>query len=209
MIIASILYLLFSKQTNPINTTTLYKYVIIILTITIIPISIYLYKKYQRKENKIETHKLLLMIPLGISISLFYNMLTIDYIENKTIINLNIFILLLYSTLIGPIYEEIVFRYVSLRKAKQVYKENTAIILITIVFSLTHITKGMSNIIYALILGLLLSYVYKKHKNIIYPIVLHISANLTSFFIKEYNPIVLIISIITLIIYYIYFKNKK
>jgi len=147
------------------------------------------------------------MIPLGIGTSLFYNMLTINFQPEQTLINLNIVILILYTVILGPIFEELVFRYVSLRKAKEVYKEKTAIIIISLIFALLH--TGLINIIYAFIIGLLLSLIYKKYQNIIYPIIIHISANLTSIFIKDFNLILLIISIVLLLITYITLKKQK
>ena len=111
---AIIVYILLNKDKYILNDIdAIYKFTIIGITITLIPISIYLYKKYKIKETKIDIKKLLLMIPLGLSISLFYNMLTINFQTNKTIIDLNIILIVAYMVILGPIFEELVFRYVS------------------------------------------------------------------------------------------------
>ena len=207
MFIGIIFYIILNKELSEINMDILIKYLIIAVTISTVPISLFLLKKYRLKETKIEYPKLLLMIPLGVGISLFYNMLTINLLEEGTLLNLNIILLILYTAILGPIYEELVFRYVALRKAKEVYKENTAIIVITTFFALLH--TGIISIIYAFIIGLILAYVYKKHKNILYPIMIHISANFTSIFIKGFNIWLLLISIIILVLTYIFLKKQK
>lgn len=189
------------------NVELIYRYMIIGLTITTIPLTIYLYKKNYRKESKINYKNLVLMIPLGISISLFYNMLTINYVSSKEVMDLNVIILILYTAFLGPIFEEILFRYTALYKAKKYFKESVAVILITIIFALLH--TGIINILYAFLIGLVLSIMYKKYNNIIYPIIIHISANFTSIFIKEYSLVCLIISVIMLITSILIIKKQK
>jgi len=125
-------------------------------------------------------------------------MLTINLAPYKTLIDINIMITILYTSLLGPIFEEILFRYVALNKAKKYYKESSAIILITLIFALLH--SGIINILYAFLIGLVLAMLYKKYNNILYPILLHVSANLTSVFIKGYNLYLLIIGFTLLLI---------
>lgn len=204
--LAIIIYILLNgDKTILANIDAIYKFTIIGITITIIPLSIYLYKKYKIKEPKIELKKIIPMIPLGLSISLFYNMLTINLQPEKTLINLNLIVIILYTVIIGPIFEELVFRYIALRKAQEKYSIKNAIFIISITFALMH--SGLINIIYAFIIGLILSYIYIKYKNIIYPIIVHISANLMSIFITEFNIIALIISSIFLVLTLIYIKK--
>lgn len=201
--ISILIYILLNKDINNIN--SIYKYAVVGITITIIPISIYLFKKYRRTESNLELKKIFPMISLGLSISLFYNMLTINLQQEKTIINLNIFILILYTVILGPIYEEILFRYISLNKAKEKYSKKNAIIIITIIFALSH--TNIINIIYAFLLGLILSYIYIKYNNILYPIIIHISANLMSIFISKFSLIALILSAIFLSFTILYLRR--
>lgn len=189
------------------NINKIYNYSIIAMTLAMVPITIYLYKKNYQKENKVDYKKIPLMIIIGISISLFYNMLTIELQTTKTIIDMNLFIIIIYTSILGPVFEEILFRYTALNKTKKMYKEKYAILLNCIIFALLH--TNIINIIYAFILGLILSFIYTKHKNIIYPIIIHISANFISIFLKEYNLSLLIISIFGLIISMILSKKQK
>lgn len=200
--ISILIYILLNKNILDIN--SIYKYIIVGITITIIPISIYLFKKYHKTESHIELKKIFPMIFLGLNISLFYNMLTINLQPEKTIINLNIFILILYTVILGPIYEELLFRYVSLNKAQEKFSKKTSIIIITLIFAFLH--TDIISIIYAFLLGLILSYIYIKYNNILYPIIIHISANLISIFITKFKLILLILSTIFLLITILYLK---
>ena len=175
--------------------------------ISLIPISIYLLKKHKINETKIEIKKTIPIIILGLSISLFFNMLTINFQDKNPLINLNIILLISYVVIIAPIFEELLFRYIALREARKNYQDKTAIIIISLIFALMH--TDIITIIYTFLLGIILSYIYIKYKNIIYPITLHISANLMSIFIKEFNLTALIISIIFLVSTIIYIKKAK
>lgn len=205
IIVGLIIYSFISGDTSILkNEENIYKYIIIGIIITTIPISIYLFKKYRVKEDKINFGKLLLMVPLGLSISLFYNMLTIKF-QTGEVIDLNKVLLFLYLVIMAPLFEELLFRYVSLRIAKENYSEKGAVILTSLAFAFMH--SGMINMIYAFIIGIVLCYAYIKNKNIMYPLVLHVSANLMSVLITEFSLIALIISFIILVILLIYLKK--
>lgn len=208
IVIGIVAYIAISGNINLLDdVNNIYKYIIIGVTLTSIPIASYLYKKYKIKEKRIELNKLLYMIPLGIGVSFTYNMLVFELIKNKEIADLNILIVILYTGIIGPLFEEIVFRYVSLRKANELYNTKIAVIIISLVFALLH--SGIINIIYAFIIGIILSYIYIKKENILYPIIIHISANITSIFITGYNTYLLLIGIILLATsIYLFLKRK-
>lgn len=197
-ILSIIINIIITKNLDIIkNLATITKYSIIAMTITIIPITIFLYRKNHQKELPIKTKLLLLMIPLGATISLVYNNLTINLTPNQSLTKIPLVIVILYTSILGPIFEEILFRYDTYNKLQKIYNFKIATILTSIVFALLH--SGIITIIYAFILGLILCYVYKKTKNILYPILLHISANFASIFITKYNLLTLLISIIVLL----------
>ena len=161
ILIGIISYIALTKDVNIItNQDKLNTFTIIGSAISAIILSIYLYKKHRIKESIPNLKKIILMVLLGIGISLFYNMLTINYQVNN-IFNINKFILIPYIVIIAPIYEELIFRYVSLRIAKDNYKKLTAIIIISILFAIMH--TDIFSIIYAFILGIILSYIYLKY----------------------------------------------
>ncbi|OON97797.1 MAG: hypothetical protein ATN32_05275 [Candidatus Epulonipiscium fishelsonii] len=86
--------------------------------------------------------------------------------------------MLFYIIIVGPIREELVFRYSLIGKNKSYIWPK--IILSSIFFGLIHLANGP--IVYTLsymACGLILGYVYKKNNfNILYPIVLHIFNNI-------------------------------
>lgn len=209
MLLAVVIYLVLNNKNKSIlnDMDNLYKLCIVVLTLVLVPLSIYLYKKYKRKEQPIKANKLFPLIPLGLSLSLFYNMLTITMQQSKTIISLNPILLVLYTVILGPIFEELVFRYISLNRAREVYKKNTAILLISFVFAILH--SGLINSIYAFLLGLVLASIYLKYKNIVYPITIHMSANLMSVFVSKFNFVALVISGLCLLLTILYIEKTN
>jgi len=129
-------------------------YLIYILLIYYLTTIFYLYKKHKKKETKLLLKNYFPYITLGISIATTYNMIVYKF-------NLPIFndqtpqILLILSTgIIGPIFEEMLFRYIFYNRLKKKYPITKAIIINSIIFGLIHINP--INIIYAIILGILI-----------------------------------------------------
>ena len=205
MIALIILFVIaFGNRINLNNMNRMYEISILGVAITSIPIGLYLYKKYNVKGDKIDVIKLLLMIPLGMCISLFYNMLIINFMHDE-LMDVNKILLYSYVVLIGPVFEEILFRYVGVNAAKKEYSSKKAVIIISILFALFH--SGIFNMIYAFLIGIVLSYIYLKYRNIIYPIILHISANMMSVCITEFNINSLIISAIGILLICLYLRK--
>ena len=168
----------------------------IILILTNIIYIIYIIKKHRIKVNKYNLIDNYPKIYLFISIPLFLNSLIL-LINNQKIPTINIYIALFGSVIIGPILEELVFRYLIYNNLNKFNKKNTSIILSSLIFALVH--NGFINIVYAFIIGTILTIIYSKNKNIKEVIILHMVANLMSLLIKEYNPVILISSFLCLI----------
>lgn len=178
----------------------------IILILTNITYIIYIIKKHRIKVNKYNLIDNYPKIYLFISIPLFLNSLIL-LINNQKIPTINIYIALFGSVIIGPILEELVFRYLIYNNLNKFNKKNTSIILSSIIFALVH--NGFINIVYAFIIGTILTIIYSKNKNIKEVIILHMVANLMSLLIKEYNPIILISSFLCLIFSLYIIKMNK
>ena len=178
---------------------------IYITLIYYIVITIYLYKKNQVKENNLSLKKYFPIISLGISIAIIYNMLVFKFIPPTTNNSISLPILIISSGIIGPIYEEILFRYVFYNRLKKKYSKEKSLLINSIIFSLIHIQP--IKMIYAFILGIVLNLLYEKYKTIKAPILIHISANTIVLFLREYNLVVLLLSIINLIISFIIIKK--
>ena len=148
----------------------------------------------------------MLIMYLYISIHVFLNSLIL-LINNQKLPTINIYIALFGSVIIGPILEELVFRYLIYNNLNKFNKKNTSIILSSLIFALVH--NGFINIVYAFIIGTILTIIYSKNKNIKEVIILHMVANLMSLLIKEYNPIILISSFMCLIFSLYIIKMNK
>ena len=138
----------------------------------------------------------------------FVNLISlILLINNQKIPTINIYIALFGSVIIGPILEELVFRYLIYNNLNKFNKKNTSIILSSLIFALVH--NGFINIVYAFIIGTILTIIYSKNKNIKEVIILHMVANFMSLLIKEYNPVILISSFLCLIFSLYIIKMNK
>lgn len=178
----------------------------IILILTNITYIIYIIKKNRIKVNKYNLIDNYPKIYLFISIPLFLNSLIL-LINNQKIPTINIYIALFGSVIIGPILEELIFRYLIYNNLNKFNNKNTSIILSSLIFALVH--NGFINIVYAFIIGTILTIIYSKNKNIKEVIILHMVANLMSLLIKEYNPIILISSFLCLIFSLYIIKMNK
>lgn len=178
----------------------------IILILTNITYIIYIIKKHRIKVNKYNLIDNYPKIYLFISIPLFLNSLIL-LINNQKIPTINIYIALFGSVIIGPILEELIFRYLIYNNLNKFNNKNTSIILSSLIFALVH--NGFINIVYAFIIGTILTIIYSKNKNIKEVIILHMVANLMSLLIKEYNPIILISSFLCLIFSLYIIKMNK
>ena len=96
-------------------------------------------------------------------------------IENQTTLE-NTLYFIINAIIIGPIIEEIIFRYSSIELLREKYKSWTIIILLSILFTLFH-SYNIQGRITILILGLALSIVYYYTKNILNTIIIHIIYN--------------------------------
>lgn len=178
----------------------------IILILTNIIYIIYIIKKYRIKVNKYNLIDNYSKIYLFISIPLFLNSLIL-LINNQKIPTINIYIALFGSVIIGPILEELIFRYLIYNNLNKFNNKNTSIILSSLIFALVH--NSFINIVYAFIIGTILTIIYSKNKNIKEVIILHMVANLMSLLIKEYNPVILISSFLCLIFSLYIIKMNK
>ena len=166
--------------------------------LSIIIITSYLYKHNKRKESKLIFKNIPLYISIGISLSCFLNMI-IFKIFPPTIKTNNISIIFIISScLIGPLYEEILFRYIFLNKLKTITTPLKTIIINSIIFSIIHL--NIKEIIFSFPLSIIICIIYQKNNNIKSPIIIHSAANIISIFLKEYNTEILLLSIICLLI---------
>lgn len=160
-----------------------------------------IYIIYLLKRNRVLCKKTKPIIPfvmLGIGLSCFCNMIIINMNNTGEVVEMNKLFLILSSVIVGPIVEEIIFRYILVGKLEKFNNRIVTILLASLIFSLVH--NGIINIIYTFILGIILNTIYMKNKNLLYPLIVHSSANLVVLFLTDFNVCILFISFILLVI---------
>lgn len=155
------------------------------------PIFYYLLKKLDTtdiQKGKISPKKFMIYISISITlmwigniISLIITTLLGNLIESdianpvqNLINNTDIMLNLIIISIIGPVFEELIFRKLLIDRTIK-YGARVSIILSAIIFALFH--GNLNQFFYALLLGGFFAYIYVKTGKIIYTIVLHIIIN--------------------------------
>ena len=182
---------------------------IIIGTIIVCIVEI-LYVIFRLKNDKIVIgrHNLFPYVLMGIGITTSYNMLLYAMkLGNKNIVDINIFLNIVASGIVGPIFEETLFRYSFINSLKKFNSQKMVIFISSLVFAICH--TGITTCIYAFIIGIVNAYLYMEKKDILIPIVIHMSANFFVNILNSYNLYVLIIGIFLVILSTIIIRNCK
>lgn len=138
-------------------------------------------KKCNISKLNCDFKNIILLILVGISFSLTYNLILLNLNRYLNFTNIfdgtstNLIITLLSSGIIGPIIEELVFRNIVYEKFKKFYKPLSAIFLTGLLFGVLH--SNMLQFIYAFLFNFILIFVYEKYNSIYAPIIVHASAN--------------------------------
>lgn len=152
------------------------------------------------RKNRVlckKTKPIFAFIMLGIGYACFGNMVIMKY-EVKQVTEMNLLFLILSSVIVGPIIEEVIFRYLLVSKLEKFNNRIFTILIASFIFAIMH--SGVSTIIYTFILGVVLNTVYIKNKNLLYPLIVHAFANFASLFIYEFNSYILVLSFTLLLI---------
>ena len=135
---------------------------------------------------------------IGTSLSIIYNMIIFKLGFKFDITSIPLVLELLSSGIIGPIFEEVLFRYTLINKLSKFNNNTLCIILSSFIFAICH--NNIITILYAFIIGLFNSYYYINKKDILVPIIIHISCNTISCFLFNFNPYILFLGTLLLII---------
>lgn len=144
-------------------------------------------------------------ILLGIGISVIYNIIIFKLGIINNITNIDIFINIIASIIVGPIFEEVLFRFSLIHKLEIYFSRRWSIWLSASIFALCH--TGIYTIIFAFIIGIVNGYLYSGKRDILIPIFVHISANMIATFLFEYNSTILILGFLLIIISYFIIKE--
>lgn len=85
--------------------------------------------------------------------------------------------------IVGPIFEEILFRGLIFGELRKITKVRLAIVIQALLFGVYHLNVIQGA--YAFIIGLLLGFVYYRSNSIIAPMIVHITINTSSVFLTE------------------------
>lgn len=145
---------------------------------------------------------------LGISLAVIYNMLLFRLgIVFEPVENINIMLVIISSGIIGPIFEEILFRYFLLNNLNKFNSPIISIVLSGIIFGLFH--NNLITAIYATILGIINAYLYVRKNNLLIPILVHISANIMTQLLIGYNLLIFILGCVLFLLSILIIKIKK
>ena len=203
---SSYIYLSIDPKGDVTGFLTTMGYILLILFDIIV--AIYLYLRNKRKEKKVKVTDYFPVVYLGIGMAVALNMLIFLFNLNNEMADLNIYLAILSSGIIGPILEEILFRYVFLNRLRNFFTTRNAILLSSLVFALLH--GDIITMIYAFIMGFIFAYVYVKYDNIKVSIMCHIGANTIVIFLTSFNIWILLLGLfgVWISIYLILRDNK-
>ena len=204
---SSYIYLSIDPKGDVTGFLTTMGYILLILFDIIV--AIYLYLKNKRKEKKVKVANYFPIVYLGIGMAVVLNMFIFLFNLNNEMADLNIYLAILSSGIIGPILEEMLFRYVFLNRLRNFFTTRNAILLSSLVFALLH--GNIITMIYAFIMGFIFAYVYVKYDNIKVSIMCHIGANTIVIFLTSFNIWILLLGLfgVWISIYLILRDNKR
>lgn len=82
--------------------------------------------------------------------------------------------MVIYTCLVAPFMEELLFRGVLLRKARR-FGDRTAVVFTAVMFGLMH--GNLNQFLYAVVIGLVLGYLAVRTNRILYNVLLHMAVN--------------------------------
>ena len=182
-------------------------YIIILLIIYELVVIWYFYIHKHHKESNHKVGEGIVYFSFGVSVSVILNMIIFYICPPQDIVNpLPFIIIFISSCIVGPIFEEMLFRYVFYFNLRKKYSYLISIFINSLIFAIFHfdLIKG----IYSFIFSLILLTFYEKKKNILVPILFHIGGNCVSLLLSEFDFSILSLAIINIIIYIYIYKKK-
>ena len=147
-----------------------------------------------------------LYVLLGISLAVIYNMI---------LYKLNLysgdggggFLIIFASGLIGPIFEELLFRVGLINGLEEVFDNKLGIVLLSsLVFAIFH--TNIYSLVIAFVLGIVNGFIYVKERDVVKVCLVHCALNVTSFILTGYNFLIFMLGICLFVISLIGFRKK-
>ena len=168
----------------------------------------FLFFKNKRKERLFSLKKLISFLSFGFSLAIFLNMFIFLFYQQQQSTNISIWLAFISSGIIGPLYEEILFRYILYYRLRLKYSFGKSVFISSFIFGLFHFHFITS--IYAFIFGICLSVIYEREKNILAPFLVHMAGNSAVLLLNGFHPIIFVLSFLNCIIgsYVIFWKFR-
>jgi len=153
-----------------------------------IPLFCFLYKNYKGKPKYCSYKKIILLsfFSIFLSIGLNYIIIKLKQLFGLNLIcdsiNMNI---ILSTGVIGPIIEELLYRGIVYGSMKTYMSDKIAFYLSVCVFAFSHV-GDLFQIIFAFVVGLYLTAIYRKYNNIYLVMFFHILVNVSSILVSCY-----------------------
>lgn len=143
--------------------------------------------RYERQRLPVSTFLILLVISMGCGyvfnfLGLFINM-AVSFLNGKPLEEMNPVLdmmstltpaMIIYSCLLGPFMEEVLFRGILLSRARR-FGDRTGVIFTAVMFGLMH--GNLTQFFYAVAIGLVLGYIAVRTNKLRYSVFLHILIN--------------------------------
>lgn len=156
-------------------------WVLLIECIIFIPLFYHVYKKYRMENVSYCLRDIIQFILLSIIVSAILNFVIIfvKHMLGVSITTTSISVAVILSTgIIGPILEEFLFRGIVYGKLCIFFNSKKAFWLSIIIFAFFH--SGIYDIVFAFLIGYLLTFIYQKYHDIRLSSLSHIAVNITS-----------------------------
>lgn len=144
---------------------------------------------------------------LGIAIATIFNSIILKYTNIDVTTRSTSIGVIISSCIIGPIFEEFLFRYSFINKLNKFFNNTFCIIISSTLFAILH--NNLLMIIFAFIIGITNAYIYIRKRDITIPIIIHISSNLMGELFFSYNNIIFLLGILILIISLILIRKES
>lgn len=169
---------------------------------------VYILWKSKKSKFRISNGSYFPYLLLGIGVATTYNMIIFKMGLGEDVnTDFPIILNIICSGIIGPIFEEILFRYDFIRRLEKFNTNNWIIIILSgIIFGLFH--TGIVTMVYGAIVGIINSYIYIRDKDIMKPIMVHMAGNIFVNLLFGYNTLVLILGVILTILGLLMIRNN-
>ncbi len=169
----------------------------------------YIYWKLRKRKAIRRKGRYFPYVLLGIGIVTSFTMITWNQgMSNISQNDYPLILNILASGIVGPIYEEVLFRYSLIDKLEKFNKKRVVVILLaSVIFGLAH--TGLWKIWYGLIIGIINSFIYTKDKDLLKPIFIHMSANVFANMLVCYNVWIFFLAVILLIMSFLIIRRDN